>query len=279
MTRAAHLVSRLAHEASPLALARSLFRQRFLLQQLTRRELLTRYRGSVAGLSWVVLQPLLMLAVYAFVFGVVFPARFGGSGDSDFLAMVFVGLVVFNIFAETVQRAPLLMVSNQSYVKRVVFPLHVLPLVTELVALVHGAVALAILGAYLVWSQGGVPLTALALPLVLAPFLLVTAGLAFVLASLGTFVRDVAPLTVMATTMLLFLSPIFYPVAALPPAVQPLMQLNPLTFAIEQTRQILVVGAWPDWRGLLAYSMSAAVLGWLGYAWFTLTRKGFADVL
>lgn len=267
--------------ASPRALLLSLTANRGLIASLVRREVLGRYRGSVLGLLWSVLNPLVMLAVYTFVFGEVFKAKWiGGTGSrSEFALVLFAGLMVFNFFSECVNRAPVLILSNVNYVKKVVFPLEILPLVTMGSALFHFAVSLLVWCTFYVVAMGLPQGTALLLPLILAPLLLVTLGISWLLAALGVYLRDVAQVVGVALMVLMFLSPIFYQVDSLPEAVRPLMYLNPVTVAIEQTREVMLWGRPPGWAMLLGFAAVAALVAWLGFVFFQKTRRGFADVL
>jgi lipopolysaccharide transport system permease protein len=266
---------------SPRETVASLWRNRSLIRALVRREVVGRYRGSVMGILWSFFNPIFMLAVYTFVFSVVFKARWSGGSESktEFALVLFAGLIVFNLFAECFNRAPGLILSNVNYVKRVVFPLEILPWVALGSAIFHALVSLSVwLIAYLLLF--GVPhITILLLPLVILPLLLLIMGLSWGLASLGVYLRDVSQFIGIFTTVLLFLSPIFYPVSALPEQYRPLLLLNPLTPAIEQARQVLIWGNAPDLKILSMYLLCAALVAWLGFAWFQKTRKGFADVL
>jgi lipopolysaccharide transport system permease protein len=253
-----------------------------LLWQMMRRDVVGRYRGSVAGMAWSLVNPLMMLAVYTFVFSVVFQARWSGGeaqGRAAFAVNVFAGMIVHGLFAECVNRAPTLVLGNVNYVRKVVFPLEILPWVSMGSALFHAGMALVVLLAFLLVQQGGLHPTVVLLPLVLLPLVLLTMGLSWFLASLGVFLRDIAQMTGIVTTIALFLSPVFYPVQLLPAAYRWAFYANPLTFPIEQARQVLVAGAMPDWLALAAYTAGSAVVAALGLAWFQRTRKGFADVV
>lgn len=266
---------------SPREMVASLGRNRGLIKALVKREVVGRYRGSALGILWSFFHPVFMLLVYTFVFSVVFKARWSSGSDSktEFALVLFASLTIFNLFAECFSRAPGLILSNVNYVKKVVFPLEILPWVSMGSALFHGAVSL------LVWLVFysilfGVPHPeALLLPLLVLPLLLLTMGLSWFLASLGVYVRDIAQIIGLITTTLMFLSPIFYPISALPLEYQPILLLNPLTPAIEQGRALLVWGSMPDWKMFSIYFVAALVIAWLGFAWFQKTRKGFADVL
>lgn len=267
--------------ASPREIAASLWRNRDLTVALTKREVVGRYRGSFMGILWSFFNPVFMLAVYTFVFSVVFKARWSGGSESrtEFALVLFAGMIVFALFSECVNRAPSLILANVNYVKKVVFPLEILPFISLGAAAFHLLVSVAVwLIFYLIFF--GVPhSTVLLLPIVLLPLVLFTLGLSWMLASLGVYLRDVGQIVGVFTTALLFLSPIFYPVTALPAEYQTLLHLNPLTPVIEQTRQVLVWGKLPDFGFWTAAMAAGAAVAWLGFAWFQKTRKGFADVL
>jgi lipopolysaccharide transport system permease protein len=259
----------------------SVWRNRELLVALVRREVAGRYRGSLMGILWSLLNPVLMLLVYTFVFSVVFGARWKVAGDSktEFALILFVGLIVFNLFAECVNRAPGLILSNPNYVKKVVFPLEILPWVVLGSSAFHALVSLAVWLVAYAALVGSPHATALLLPFVILPLLLLTMGFAWTLASLGVYLRDVSQIIGVVTTILLFLSPVFYPASALPETYRSLLLLNPLTPAIEQARAVLIRGEAPDPAFLLGYLLLAATFAWAGFAWFQKTRRGFSDVI
>ncbi len=267
--------------AAPREIAASLWRNRSLVKASIKREVLGRYRGSFMGILWSFFNPLFMLAVYTFVFSVIFKARWSVDSDSrtEFALVLFAGMIIFNLFAECVNRAPGLILGNQNYVKKVIFPLETLPWVTLGAALFHGAISLGVwLIAYMIFF--GLPhVTLLYFPLILLPFSLFIMGLSWALASFGVYFRDVGQFIGLLTTVLMFLSPIFYPVTALPEPYRTLLFMNPLTPAIEQAREVLFWGRAPDFSMLGIYLIGASVVAWLGFAWFQKTRKGFADVL
>lgn len=267
--------------ASPTEMIGSLWRNRELITASARRDVLGRYRGSVIGILWSFFNPLLMLSVYTFVFSEVFKARWNGGSDSkvEFALVLFAGLIMFNMFADCINRAPQLILANVNYVKKVVFPLEILPCVALASAMFHGLISLCVwMAAYVVFF--GLPhVTVLYLPLIILPFCMLILGLSWALASLGVFLRDVSQFIGVITTVLMFLSPIFYPVTALPEAYRSMLYLNPLMPVIEQTREVLFWGRAPDfWLVGICWVISA-VVAWLGFAWFQKTRKGFADVL
>ncbi|OGP64971.1 MAG: sugar ABC transporter permease [Deltaproteobacteria bacterium RBG_13_47_9] len=271
-----------AQPTSPMSLLCSLWRNRQLIIQMTKREVVGRYKGSVLGIAWSFFNPLLMLFIYTFVFSVVFKARWGVNTEetkTQFAIVLFVGMIVHGLFAEVINRAPGLITSNVNFVKKVVFPLDILPSVAIGAALFHSLVSLGVLVAAFLLVNGYLNWTAIFIPLVLLPLIILTLGVAWMLASLGVFLRDLGQTTGIITMMLLFFSPIFYPVTALPVELRPWIMANPLTFIIEQAREVLIWGHLPDWVGLGIYSFVALGVAWLGYAWFQKTRKGFADVL
>lgn len=267
---------------APLAMFNHLWRHRYLLVRMVKRDVAGRYRGSMLGLAWSFFHPLIMLAVYTFVFTVVFNARWGmeaEGGRGVFALQLFAGLVVHGIFAEVLTRSPSLILSNVNYVKKVVFPLAILPLVTLGSALFHAAVSLVVLLLAQLVLSATLPATFWLAPVVLLPLVVLAAGISWLLASLGVFLRDIGQTMGLLATVLLFLSPIFYPLEALPEQFHPFILLNPLTFIIEQLRLVVIAGQFPDWPGLLKYQVMATLVAWLGHGWFQKTRKGFADVL
>lgn len=266
---------------SPKEMLLCLWRNRELIAASAKREVLGRYRGSVLGILWSFFNPLFMLAVYTFVFSEIFKARWNASSESkmEFALVLFAGLMIFNLFSECINRAPSLILSNVNYVKKVVFPLEILPAVTLLSALFHVLLSLGVwLLAYLIFF--GLPhVTVLYLPLIVLPFMLFIMGLSWALASLGVFLRDVSQFIGVVTTVLMFLSPIFYPATALPETYRHLLYLNPLTPVIELTRDVLFWGKAPNFTMLSLCWLATTIVAWLGFAWFQKTRKGFADVL
>lgn len=272
-----------AQPTGPGALLASIWRHRQLIVQMARREVLGRYRGSVMGLAWSFFNPILMLIVYTFVFAVVFKARWGIAGAEEsktlFAVVLFVGLIVHGLFAEVMNRAPVLILSNSNYVKKVVFPIEILPVISLMTALFHASVSLAVMLLAFLLFNGYLHWTAVLIPVVLFPLIILTLGLAWMLASLGVFLRDVGQTIGIITTVMLFLAPVMYPITAVPAGFRPFIMANPLTFIIEEARKVLVWGELPNWAGLGLYLLIAGVIAWLGFAWFQKTRKGFADVI
>ncbi len=268
---------------SPGSLVTGAWRHRSLIRQLVWREIVGRYRGSIAGLSWSLLNPLLMLAVYTFVFSTVFGARWtglgGGNGHTHFAVVLFVGVIVHGMLAEAITKAPALVLANTNLVKKVVFPLETLAWSLAGSALFHATVSVAIL-LFATWVlEGSIPATALWLPVIFLPVLLFSVGIIWWLASLGVFLRDIAQIAGLIAVAMMFLAPVFYPLSALPEAYRHWLFLNPVTLPVEQARAALFAGVAPDARALLFYYAAAIAAAFFGYAWFQKSRRGFADVL
>ncbi|MGO4287660.1 ABC transporter permease [Bosea sp. TAB14] len=260
----------------------SIWRNREIIKSFVVREIVGRYRGSFGGLLWSLINPLLMLAIYTFVFAVVFKARWSNAapdGGVSFAVVLFAGLIVQAFFAECLTRAPRLLIEHANFVKKVVFPLEVLPIITVGVALFHAGISLIILFAALLFVGNPLHATVLLLPVVIAPFVLLTLGLTWFVGALGVYIRDIGQVIGLLTTMMLFLSPVFYPLSALPESLRGLVLFNPLTLPIEQLRNVLIWGRLPDWNALVAYYVLAFAMAFFGYWWFQRSRKGFADVL
>ncbi|MGX7741680.1 ABC transporter permease [Rhodopseudomonas parapalustris] len=259
----------------------NLFTRWSLIIALARREIEARYKGSLGGLGWYIVQTLVTVAIYSFVFGTIFRARWAEDGQApiNFAMALFIGLLVFNLFSEAIGRAPTLILANANYVKKLVFPLEILPIVALLAAVFNMAIGFMVFISMSLVLQVHLAWTGLWVPIILAPFMLLLLGVMWFLASLGTFVRDTAQVISLATTMLMFLSPLFYPAGALPSEFRTWIGFNPLTFPMEQSRRALLFGDTPDLLGLAFYSAVAAAVAVLGYLWFAKTRKAFADVL
>lgn len=257
--------------------------QRDLIGVLTRRELSGRYRGSILGYFWAFVTPLLLLAVYTLVFGVVLPTRWPvGTQEGGMLAFalrLLAGLLVHGLLAEALSRAPLLVVAQPNYVTKVVFPLEVLGWVDVLTAAVHTAVGLGLLVVVNgFWGSGFAP-AQLALPVIVAPFLILLLGLVWLLAGVGVYIRDLAQAIGPLMMVLMFLGPVFYPRDAMPEAIRHWLLANPVTVPVEQTRRVLFEHLWPEWGSLAVYTCAALVVFLAGRAAFAMLRKGFADVL
>jgi lipopolysaccharide transport system permease protein len=265
-----------------LTFPRSLWKNRELWWRLTEREVLGRYRGSLLGIGWSFITPLAMLAVYTFVFSQVFKARWGGleqAGPLGFAVNLFAGLIVFNLFSECVSRAPGLVVANPNYVKKVVFPIEVLGSVAVGNAGFHALTSLVILLVFELIACQQLPITLLWLPFIWLPLILGSLACTWLLSAAGVFLRDINQLVGVGLNMLMFLSPIFFPLSALPTKWQPLLQLNPLAQVIEQTRRAAVQGGNPSLGYIVFGTLLTLTACELSYRTFQKSRTAFADVL
>lgn len=267
---------------SPRSMIAAFWNHQNLTKALIKRAVLARYQGSVLGILWSLLTPILMLSVYTFIFSVVFKARWGSSVEetkAQFAVILFVGMVVHGFIAETLNSAPGLILGHVNYVKKVIFPLEILSVVSIGTTLFHTLISLIVLFAATLLFNHELHATAFFVPVLLLPLVVLGLGLSWILASLGVYIRDISQTVSLSTTLLLFLSPVFFPVSALPEKYQAYALANPLTFIIEQCRGALIWGQTPDWSGFVIYFAIALVFAWGGYAWFQKTRRGFSDVL
>lgn len=268
--------------ANPFALAPHFWRRRDLLWQLARREIVGRYQGSYLGLLWSIINPLIMLAIYTFVFSIVFNARWGVRPDEsrvEFALTLFCGLIAFNTFSECIQRAPTLIVQNANYVKKIVFPLEVLPVSVLISALFHAVVSLGVLLIGIVVAMRILPLTIIFLPFVMLPLICLSLGAAWFLASLGVFLRDINNTVGLLVQILFFMTPIFYRIDSIPEPFRSTMQWNPLAVIVEDFRRVVVWQTPPDWLALAGTTLLSLIVMLAGYAWFMRSKGAFADVL
>lgn len=266
---------------APSSAVRSMIQYRALILEMVKREVVGRYRGSVMGLLWSFFTPVLMLIVYTFVFSVVFQARWaGGSGSkTEFAIVLFIGMMIFALFSECINRAPSLILSNANYVKKVIFPLEILPVVSLGASLFHFAVSMLVWVVFYMILFGIPSVQALWLPVVILPLLIMCLGLSWLLASLGVYLRDVGQVVAVLTTAMMFMSPVFFPAVAMPEWFRPYLYISPITYFIEQSRDLMIWHGgmhWQEWWKMLGLSL---VIAMLGFAWFQKTRKGFADVI
>lgn len=255
---------------------------RHLITQLVKRDVIGRYRGSFLGLVWSFLHPLFMLLVYLFVFGIVFKIKWGvslGSDKKEFAVILFSGLILHALFSECLVRSPGIISTNTQFVKKVVFPLEILPVMIVCTAVFHFLIGLLLLSIFNILAHHTFYLTTFLFPIVVFPLVLLGLGVSWIMASTGVFVRDIGHVTGILATMLLFLCPIFYPIDRVPEELQLLLYFNPLTLIVEQLRAIVIFGQYPDWGALAIYYLIAFVVLISGYRWFSRTRTGFADVL
>lgn len=256
---------------------------RQIARQLIERDVKGRYRGSQLGLAWTIVSPLIMLSVYTLVFSQIFRARWGEAGGDQspatFALNLFAGLLVFNMFAECATRSPSLITSNPNYVKKIIFPLHVLGTMVVGSALVHALTSTIILFMAKLIIDGSIPATAALLPLIWIPLTLGCLGMSWLLATVGVFLRDISQIMAAAVSMLMFLSPVFYPASALPNNLQWLASFNPIATVINETREVLLVGTAPP--ALTWISQVAIAMLWCQLCFIILKRSQhiFGDIL
>jgi len=263
---------------NPLRISADIWRNRYLLGQLVKRDVLLRYRGTMFGVLWIFLSPLIMLVIFAFIFGQIFQARWPQQESGiPFWLLLYSGLIAFNLFAETISRAPASVRGYPSFVKKIIFPVSLLPLVPLGATLVHGGFNFLILLAALAWI-GHLHPSILFFPLLITPLLLLALGLSWFFAAWGVFIKDMTQIVPVFVQMLMFLSPVFYPVSAVPEALRPIYHYNPLSTVIESCRAT-VIGQpveWGAWSLALIFCLIAAIMG---YAFFQHSRDEFADAL
>uniref|UniRef100_A0A7C4ASR0 Transport permease protein n=1 Tax=Desulfomonile tiedjei TaxID=2358 RepID=A0A7C4ASR0_9BACT len=263
-------------------MASNLYNHRNLIRQFAWRDVVTRYKGSYFGMIWSFVTPLMLLAVFSFVFSVIFKSKWGVSPDEgkfQFAMTMFCGMTVFNIFGECISRAPTLILQYPNYVKKVVFPLEILPVAALGSSLINAALSLAILiPAVLLFSHAW-PSTIYLFPLVLIPICAFALGFGWFLASMGVFIRDIAQPVSVIVQMLFFISGIFFPPSAIPEEIRSFVQLNPLVGILEDARRTLMWGQYPDWSSLALVTLFSLIVMQLGYLWFMRTKRAFADVI
>lgn len=267
---------------NPIHILIDLWRHRYLIGQLVRRDVLLKYKGSYLGVGWSFLYPLLLLSAFTLVFGGVFGGRWGGASGGmkglELALFMYCALVVFTPFSEVITTTPRLLLANQNFVKKIIFPTEILPLVTLLSASVHGAAHLLIL-LLAALLAGHVHASLLFAPIALLPVWLFTLGLAWFLTAAGAYVRDLAHGMPVLAQLLMFMLPVFYPLSAAPGFLRTLHAFNPLALAMEDMRRTVLMGLAPNWSGWLAMLVTSLAFATLGYAFFTRCREEFADVL
>ncbi|MFB0845131.1 ABC transporter permease [Paenibacillus oleatilyticus] len=267
---------------SIINLLRILQKNRELIQQFIKREVITKYKGSYLGVLWSIITPLIMLSIYTYVFGVIFKSKWDfaiSSSKQEFAITVFCGMIVFSIFSETITKSPSVITNNPNYVKKVVFPLEILPVSLLGGAIVNFCIGVTILLIGKIAFIGNIGWTLLYLPVIILPLLLFSLGLAYIFASLGVFLRDLEHTIGIAVQALYLLTPIFYPLSAIPENLRNVILINPIAGIVDNMRKIVIWGIEPDMT-LWGYQLiGSIILLQIGYWWFMKLRKGFADVI
>lgn len=267
---------------NPLKFFLMLKNKRELIYQFSKRDVISRYKGSFLGIIWSFITPLIMLAIYTFVFSVIFQAKWGTGievSKAQFSLTLFCGLITYNIFSEMINKSATLIINNQNYVKKVVFPLEILPLSTLGSVLVHFIISLiALLLGELIF-MGGIPWTVFFLPIVILPLLFTTLAFSYLISFLGVYIRDISYTVAIAINVLFYLTPIFYPMEAVPEYFRSIMSLNPLTSIVESMRAILLYNQIPNFLELFIWIVISMILMLIAYAGFIRTKRGFSDVI
>lgn len=267
---------------NPVRMLRELAGYRELIWQYSQREILLRYKGTYLGWVWSVISPLIVLAVYTFVFGFIMKARFSNvteGGRVEYALTLFCGIIVFNIFSGCISRAPQLITSKPNYVKKVVFPLAILPVTTLISNLVHSGIGFLILISSAVLVTGQISSTIYLFPLVLIPLCAFTLGLGWFLSALGVFVRDMGNLINILLQLLFFMSAVIYPITAIPGKFHTIIRSNPMITIIENARRTLIWGESIEWLWWCAVSIFSLIVMQLGFLWFMKSKRSFADLL
>lgn len=267
---------------NPIHIIKNLYQHRSLIFQFTRREIYLKYKGSFFGVTWAFVQPLLLLAVYTYVFSVIFDMKWGSAaqgGRLEFAMALFVGILTFNFLGELANAAPTLIIGHANYVKKVIFPLEILPLVKLLGTAVHSCVGILIVLVVTLLTEQRLPWTIVLLPVVWVPMALFALGWGYLLSALGVFIRDLGSTIGVVVNMFFFVSPIFYPIDAVPEDLKIFCQLNPIALFVEDARRVVLWNQPPDWYWLSGAGLLSIVLFWAGYLFFMKSKRAFADVI
>lgn len=268
------------YSISPTTLLKSLCINANLIYILAKRDIVLRYRGSMIGICWSILVPLFMLFIYSFVYGVVLKVKWiGHENQAEFALIIFAGLIVFNFFSECISRSATVIISNASYVKKVVFPLEIFPFIIFLTAFFQLVVSFSVWLVFYFFIYGLPHITVLYFPIVLVPIAFFIMGTSWFLAALGVYLRDMSHIITLLLSMLMLMTPIFFPLSAIPERYRHALSFDPLTVIMEQVRGVLIFGEIPDGYNLLWFTAIYGVLAWIGFVCFQKMRKGFADVL
>ena len=266
---------------SPTQFPKMVLGQKKLISRFARRGFEIRHKGMILGNLWHLIVPLLLLAVYTFVFSIVFKARWGigvGESQTSFAIILFASLIPFNILSETLAESTALILNNKNLVTKVVFPLEILPLVTLITVVIRSSIAFALL-VFALAITGNLSWHIMLIGVVLPPMLLATLGVAYILASLSVFVRDLSQLIGVIMTFVLFLSPIFYPIEAVPEGLQKIIMLNPFALFLEDFRSVVVLGEHPDYYSTALQWLIGILVLTFGFGFFQKTKSSFADLI
>ncbi|MCZ4294802.1 ABC transporter permease [Vibrio sinaloensis] len=265
----------------PISMMSDVVRSKALLKQLMVRDFTSRYKSGALGLAWTMINPLLMLALYSFVFVAVFQMRWGVNDTSghNFILLLFTGILVHGLFSEFITRAPTLIVSNPAYVKKVVFPLELIPLTPLLSAVVNFTLGMTLVLLMQLLVNGSLSIYIFFAPVILVPFVILLIGVSYIFSSLGVYFRDLNQISGLISTIAMFASPVLFPMENVPEAYRNLLYLNPITLIVEQLRQVIILGEAPNMNYILMYAFVSVLILIFGMMWFKIVKKGFSDVL
>jgi lipopolysaccharide transport system permease protein len=252
-----------------------------LLKQLMIRDYTARYKSGALGLAWTVINPLLMLTLYSFVFVAIFKMRWGVNDTSghNFILLLFTGILVHGLFSEVITRAPSLIISNPAYVKKVVFPLELMPIIPLFGATVNFFIGMMLVFIMQIWINGELTFSVFLIPLIIIPFVILLTGISFIFSSLGVYFRDLNQMAGLIATIAMFASPVLFPMENVPEKYRIILYFNPITLVVEQLREVVILGTVPDVYHTMIYFIAAIAIFIIGLVWFQIVRKGFADVL
>lgn len=257
----------------------SFLQYRQLIIQLIVHDLKARYSTSFLGGLWVILIPLSTLAIYTFVFSVILPPAWQDEKNAPYVFILFAALIPYTFFSEVINRSPIIILGYPNYVKKVVFPLQILPIVILGGAFVDSLISILMMLAGMLIFLHGIPMSVLLLPVVYVPLVLITIGLSWFIASLGVYIRDLGPAIGIITRLLFFLTPIVYPLSQVPARYLWIIKLNPLSIIVESFRSVLLAGSMLNWFEWSIWTVIGLIIAVMGYYWFMKTRNGFADVI
>lgn len=275
------MIQNVKSSVMPISMMSNVLNSRALLKQLMVRDFTARYKSGALGLAWTMINPLLMLALYSFVFVAVFQMRWGVNDTSghNFILLLFTGILVHGLFSEFVTRSPTLIISNPAYVKKVVFPLELIPITPLLSAIVNFSLGMILVLLMQVWVNGEISIYTLLMPLIIAPFVILLLGISFIFSSLGVYFRDLNQISGLISTIAIFASPVLFPMENVPEKYRNLLYLNPITLVVEQLREMVILGQLPNLLHTMIYAAISILIFLLGLVWFKIVKKGFSDVL
>ncbi|MBX9670738.1 MAG: ABC transporter permease [Candidatus Obscuribacterales bacterium] len=271
---------RVAERGSSLAALLNLWNLRNLISLMVHRDFTGRYKGSLLGALWPLLNPLGHMFLYTFLFNVILQVRFGkNAGTGDFALYLMCGFLPWSAMAESIASSTTKVLELPNLVKRVVFPLETLPLIVSISSFLSGSISIVLLILFAAFRQHGLHSTILFVPLIFIPHFLFTAGLSWFFGSLGVFVRDCRHFIALALSAWMYMTPILYPPERMPAHLQFLLWLNPMAGIITDYRHVIIEGQLPNFAWYAEYSLVSLVVFLLGFHFFYKTKHSFADIV